>query len=66
MSPAHDVWRTDEYALIASGFLRDLWSADNVAITSTRDLQVRWLAHLEKRRGRLGPIALGSLHGIGG
>ncbi len=50
MAPAHDGWRTGEYALIAGGLLRDLWAAHDVAITSTRDLQLRWLAHLEARR----------------
>ncbi len=51
MSPAHDGWRTGEYALFASGFVRDLWAADGVAVTSTRALQARWVAHLEGRRG---------------
>ena len=38
MSPAHDLWRTGEHALIASGFVRDLWAAHDSAITSTRAL----------------------------
>ena len=57
MSPDHELWRTAEYALIASGFVRDLCAAHDVGITSTRALQVRWLAHLEERRGRPNSIA---------
>ena len=59
MSPAHVLWRTGEYDLIASGFVRDLWAAHDVAITSTRALQIRWLAHLKAHRGRPDPIARG-------
>ena len=57
MAPAHDVWRTGEYALVAGGVLRDLCADHDVAITSTRDLQTRWLAHLEEGRRRTDPIA---------
>ena len=44
MAPAHARWRTAEYELLASGFLRELCAADGVAMIGTRAAQRLWLA----------------------
>ncbi len=54
MAPAHDGWRTREYALLARGFVHDLCAAHNVEVTSTRTLQARWRQHLWPGRGVTG------------
>ena len=43
MAPAHAGWRYGEYALLASGFLRDLCAAADVAVVGTRVAQRLWL-----------------------
>ena len=47
MAPAHAGWRTDEHALFARGFVRELCLEHGVGTTSTRALQQQWLQHLE-------------------
>ena len=48
MAPAHDGWRTAEYALLARGFVRDLCATHGVDVTSTRALQARWRQHVSR------------------
>ena len=49
MAPQHNGWRTREYALFATGFVRALCAEHGVSTTSTRALQRSWKEHLNSR-----------------